>query len=1614
MQLVKQYILENAASQQLSPQDAKAMLKEIAASNARRSHEDIAIIGISGKLPGAGNMDEYWDNLQQGKSCIGSFPESRAYEWIDALNNERVMEFMTGQSLPKGVRAEDVVGGVGGFLDEIDKFDAAFFKISAREAKYIDPAHRLFLETAWEAIEDAGYGGSKIYGTNTGVFVGKDHATLPMYRLMTEPDQMHLTGSWPGILSSRLSYLFNLRGPSIVFDTACSAGLVALHQACQALRNKECDMAVVGGVQVQYMAMKEESGPMDLGMVESDTSLVCTFDKDANGTVWGEGVVSFVLKPLAKAQADRDLIHAVIKGSAINNDGASNGITAPNAKAQEDVIMRAWEDADIHPDTIQYIEAHGTGTSLGDPIEISGLTNAFGKYTSRKQFCGIGSVKTSIGHTVAASGLAALAKVVLSLKNRKMPANLNFRQPNPYINFPDSPLYVNDVLADWPRGAAPRRAGVSSFGFSGTNAHVIVEEAPEQPASAAASANAAPAVQVLTISAKNEHVLRAYIDRYAEFLKRQPDARLEDVCFTANTGRGHYTHRVALLALTAGELRASLRQLQEGGLHTDAEAGIWYGQHFIVSENQKTAEAGAITAGALKKLSAEAAPLVGRLNDADLNNSRSAAAELCQHYVKGADIHWEEVYRNSHRSRVRIPVYPLERVRTWAETKVFTNGDGAQSAKTYVHPLVDRKLVDSIDQTIFESNLSVDTHWMLKEHRFMGSYIIPGVTYLEWGREVCASVMGTSSLELRDVYFMSPLVVAEGDARSVQAIVKKESDHLKFTIASRSDSDESQWIIHSEGKAYRLESSVQPKLDMAAIRSRTPISRPIGEFNPEAKSFYLGYHWDNLVAASADAEENEVLLQLRLRDEYVHEMEQFEYHPSILDNAVNPMIKFLDDVYLPFTFKKFQMFGRMPKTLYSYFRKKDGDQEKKATLAYNITLADAEGNVVAEIEDYSIKRMGAMEQMKFRMENNRGDHLNKLSWVSEPLAADTAAAEHNSIMVIKGAGDYSDAIADAYRSQGAEVIEVQFGDAFQAINSHRYIIAAEEADYRQLLNAVRSIPFTQIVHAAALAGGEAVASPTQLSERLDRGVYSLFRLTRALLAEKVGRPLDIVLLTEYMNEVDGSEQRIEPHNAALMGLGKVLKDEYGALAARCVDIDSVTSAGKVMEELKAQSTPYAVAYRNGERFVQEFGRVELKDYPIEPVELREEGCYIITGGTGGLGLEIAKYLARKKPIQLVLMNRTELPPREQWESIIAGSGSKKLQKKLEELIAIEQVGAKVQCLAVDVADLAAMSDVADRLRGQYGSINGIVHAAGVAGDGFIIKKDEKTFTEVLSPKIIGTWVLDLVTEADRPDFFISFSSIASMLGGPGQGDYTAANSYLDAYTPYRNRKGLRTVSINWPSWKETGMAVDYGMAHEDGLFLPIGTAQALEVMDSVLSYTVPSLLPGEVNFPLILKLGGELPMRVSKQILSQLDKHSRSFVNGGSAQGKKKVREQVLLKGKDAFSKTENKLGLIWAQVLDLDDINVFDHFNDLGGDSILSIQLFKEINGAYPGLMEISDIFTYSTVAEQANFIASKQQPSAELDEEQLKQMLDALADGTASVEEGLAIVTGEGSEAE
>lgn len=571
----------------------------------------IAIIGMSCRVPDANDADEFWSNIASGR------------ESMRALSEDELLE----RGVPRALLENPDYVRCASSLERVDLFDADFFAVSAAEAEIMDPQQRLFLECSYHALENAGYASERYRGT-VGVFAGcaMSHYLLDNLRARDGRNVLRnpgvLQGNDKDFLTATVSHRLNLRGPCVSINTACSTSLVAVVRACQSLLSFECDLAMAGGARI---ALPHAVGyRYKQGGIFSPDGKCRPFDAKATGTVFGDGAGVVVLKRLDAARADGDTIHAVIVGSAVNNDGhAKVGFAAPALKGQTNVIREALEFGDIDPESVGYVEAHGTGTATGDPIEIAALSEAFHGRTRRRQFCAVGSVKSNIGHLVNAAGIAGLIKAVQALRHRRLPPSLHFEQPNPQIDFTTSPFYVNTTLADWPRNPGqPRRAGVSSFGIGGSNAHVVLEEAPP-----ADSGRRGRRWQLLTLSGKSESAVFEQAARLADCLQRDVDLSLEDVAYTLHVGRGEHPYRSFLVC-------------------ADRDAAISGLRHLRCSRVE------------------------ARLPAAQLNSAADAPRDLEKLgtlWQAGAEVDWAEFHAGKRHRRVPLPAYPFERKRYWID-----------------------------------------------------------------------------------------------------------------------------------------------------------------------------------------------------------------------------------------------------------------------------------------------------------------------------------------------------------------------------------------------------------------------------------------------------------------------------------------------------------------------------------------------------------------------------------------------------------------------------------------------------------------------------------------------------------------------------------------------------------------------------------------------------------------------------------------------------------------------------------------------------------------------------------------------------------------------------------
>lgn len=1276
MSQVLNFILNQVAEKNINTDYAKILLKEIKDStNKSAENSPIAIIGMAGTFPEAENSKEFWENLVAGKNCVSDFPPERRKDTDILIADERIADRI-GVKLANQTDDLSEMYRRGGYLKEIDKFDASFFNIPPKEAEAMNPYHRLFLQCAYEAIEDAGYGGKILNGSLTGVFVGRDHSIDTYYsEIKNDREMATLIGSYTGILASRLSYFLDLRGPSVVYDTACSSALVAIHNACTAIRNKECHMAIAGGITLGSGRIKVESG---MQMVESENDEIRSFDRKANGTVWSEGTASFLLKPLSQAIEDRDNIYAVIKGSAVNNDGFSNGITAPNAVAQKDLLLKAWENAGITPDTISYIEAHGTGTNLGDPIEIKAITDAMRSHTNKKQFCGIGSVKSNLGHLQAASGAASLMKVILAFKNKKIPATINFMEPNPFINFVESPVYINDKVREWDNCSMPRRAGVSSFAFNGTNCHVVLEEyLVEKSEKYFTREMVDNSPKVITLSAKDKNGVKRLIKLYMEFLQEE-SVPFENICYTANTGRGHYEYRLAVIARNAAELKEKL-EYAINDLANNSERDIYVGQHRLVSRNSDSNTYGQITESELRAFTDELNEISRSLIPLK-ENSIEILRRICSLYVRGAEVDWKAFYKGHNCKKESIPAYPYERRRFW--------------------PIMEER-----SELKSQSNDLLEVSWVEEERINKGLFINGDILIFKNDYKPCRNI-----------------------------------------------------ILH-------------------------------------------------------------------------------------------------------------------------------------------------------------------------------------------------------------------------FRKQGYRVIEVEFGNDFASLDCDTFVIKNEPADYERLFNLEELKGVKKIIHLLTLDGKEESVTLSELRESCNVGVYSVFRMVKELFKAKstTFTAEEMIFVSMNVNEVTGSEKYLRPEFNSLFGLGKSIGYENGNLTVRSIDIDENTLVDELVDEINMDKKNYLVSLRNGRRYIEELKAYRHKKENVQRISLKEDNVYVITGGTGGIGLEVARYIASKKACTLALINRSKLPERKTWDSIIAANEEVKLVEKLKKIKEIENLGSKVYCYSKDISDYDEVDELLTCIRREHGRINGLIHGAGVAGEGFLADKDEETLSKILSSKIYGTWILDRLTREDNLDFFMLFSSAMTLFGGVGQSDYISANSYLDAFVAYRNKRVPGTLAINWSAWSETGMAYQKSYDSTNVVFKSISTKTGIELLEKVMSGSRGRVIAGSLNYHFILsKELQDSNIRISNEIYEWIDKENQKI---GKSLAKKADIDRVTLKGRenDEYSQIEKSVAYVWHEVLGFDELDITCNFFELGGDSISVSKMQSLIDERYPNTFTVMDIFTYPTICSQAEFIQNK-----------------------------------------
>jgi acyl transferase domain-containing protein/acyl carrier protein len=1345
-------------------------------------HESIAVVGMAGRFPGAPNLEQFWQNLLAGESSFSSFDDAK---------------LIAAGVTPSDLRNPNYVK-VAPVIDEIDQFDAAFFGVSTREAEVMDPQHRVLLETCHVALQRAGYDGCADR-LRIGIFAGSRKNEYVNSNLSTNPGIRRAVGELALIISNETDYLatgvayrLNLRGPAVTSLAACSTSLVSVHLACQSLHSGDCDLALAGGVEIPvpmirgYVYME--------GGINSPDGQVRPFDANARGTVFGSGCGVVALKRLGDALADGDTIQAVIRGTAINNDGSGKSVfTAPSKSGQVAVIQAALRDSGVDPGTIGFVEAHGTGTIVGDPIEIDALTEAYRGHTERFGYCAIASVKGNIGHLGAAAGICGFIKAARCVSEGLIPASLNFDEPNPAIDFAASPFYVNTALRKWPDADGPRRAGVSAFGVGGTNAHVVIESPP--PTSPAPRARRP--YQLLAVSARTESALDVLTADLGEHLA-STTGELADAAYTLNVGRAaHQVRRIVVgkdCADAAGRLSSpgggpAMRTLPAGVQRSTAFLFPGQGAQYAgMARGLYGAEAG--FAAEIDRCAAvlaeshrldligllfgdEADAAAGRLDQTAVTQPalfaiEYALARLLQQWgVEPAAMAGHSVGEYVAASLAGV-IDPYDALRLVADRGALMQAMPAGSMIAVMvpeemllpmlPPTVDLAAVNAPGlcvvsgpdddiaglRTMF-ARQGIGTRPVRTSHAFHSRMMDP---ILERFRERVAAV-ALSAPRIPYVSNLTGTWIRPEEATDPEYWVRHLRCCVRFSDTLRLLVDAGGYVFAEVGPGRTLTGLVGAHAQPAAGGRPAPPAVP------------------TMRRADEGRDDTEVLLE---------------------------SLGQLWAAGAPLDWERFwsgEGRRRVPLPAYPYER-------RRFWVERNVDDAAAAGP--------------EGDPGPFYVPVWRENPLNGPAVAGRPDDAERTALW----LVFSLPGDPRiGGLVARLRSAGADVIVIEPGTGYAAEPGRHVLRPDHPADYAELFGAVAAASPDEVRLVHAWTAGEPApvhAEAAHAAQTLDHGFFSMLAAIQAAARQLAGTPVAACIVTSGMQDVAGSG-RIEPAKAAVLGLVKVAAKECDGISCRSVDID-VTSPPEVVAAQLATETagpaglggpgPEQVAYRGRKRWTWSYAPVHPDAPPGIPAILKDRGVYVISGGLGGLGLVLAEQLARLVRARLVLLGRSALPDRDAWPAVLAGAtGDDPVARRVRAIQAIEQAGGEVLALPADITDEARMRAVRAEAETAFGPVDGVFHLAAVAGGGMLEARSRESAAAVLRPKIDGTYVLE---EVFRPDLFVLYSSTAVIAGDFGLGDYAGANAVLDAFAQARWGQGRHVVSINWPAWYETGMA----------------------------------------------------------------------------------------------------------------------------------------------------------------------------------------------------------------
>ncbi|TAN66396.1 MAG: type I polyketide synthase [Methylobacter sp.] len=1520
--------------------------------------EPIAIIGMGCRLPGNIETPEaFWELLRDGKDAIAEIPASR---WDSHYYYD-----------PDYDAPGKIVTRHGGFLSQIQESDPQFFGISPREAMSMDPQQHLLLEVCWEALENAGLVPGNLEGSRTGVFIGicnQDYSVLLMSREDIEIDAYMTTGMAHSVAAGRLAYSMGFQGPCLAIDTACSSSLASVHLACQSLRNRECDMAVTGGVNL--ILCPETSINFSRNHMLSPDGRCKSFDASANGFGRGEGCGLIVLKRLSDVIPGQDRVLALIRGSATNQDGATSGLTVPNGPAQQTVIREALCNAGVAPEQIDYIEAHGTGTSLGDPIEIGALNAVFGQTRNPQQPLIVGSVKTNLGHLEAAAGISALMKVVLSLNHKQIPRHLHCDQPTPFIPWEEIPITVATQAIAWPRSDKSRLAGVSSFGFSGTNVHVIIEEAPPtpEPAQQAEAALERP-LHILCLSARSSMGLAAQAARYAACLGNVNPTALADLCYSANTTRSVFEHRLVAAAADAVEMRGKL-------------------EHFCNGHEQLQL--------AKAEVNANEPPRVAWL----------FTGQGAQYPGMG-----EDLYRTQPVFRLAIDdcAHCIDPLLGRSLTALLFDTDSADLHETmYTQPAL-----FALEYALAQLWLS----WGIQPDTVTGHSV---------GEYVAACIAGVFSLE-------DGIKLITARARLMQALPRNGAMAAVFADAERvaqaiaanpltaiaAVNSRSETVISGESQAVQ---SLLKHLTEAGIRSRvlnvshafhSALMEPmLAEYEQIVRSVTLLPPRIRLISnLSGDFVSTEVTdpaywcRHIRMPVLFANGIATLRRHgiATFLEIGPHPVLSAMvraeaseqnSELYLaslrkdqadwevlaqslsslhlggaPVDWAGFDRPYHRRRTAlptYPFQRKRywynDSEitaRQRHAQTSPLVTLLEA-GNtdVLAQYlqanEDLTadeLKLLPKLSTLLIRQHRNASANIDGLCY--RPIWQEQA---RKSTSITQPTGEQNKRPWLIF-SSGDESNLAQYLHSQTGIDT--WVLDADSTDdYRRLFETTQPQTIIYI--------WPSDLTPDQPTPQYGEDeLMQVIRLARA--AAGLQAPTKLWLITRSATAADGAASS-SPFSALLSGMGRSLFLEYPELKGGMIDLEPGETQALLHELLDTEGED-AIGLRAGKRYVARLESFQPK--LAEPPRFKPDGAYLITGGLGALGLKTARFLAENGAGQLILLGRK-------------GAG----ENARDTLDFIENLGTQVRVVQADSGDEAAMREVLAQIAAGNFHLKGIIHAAGHLSPCALAELDRDRLHSVLAPKVRGAWTLHSLSLNLSLDFFVLYSSVSSVLGTARQAHYTAANGFLDGLADYRRSLGLPALSINWGPWQGNGMIDSETAQHiADSGFNALSAPIALALFGRLLASGQTRVAVLDADWPRLKSLYEARGRQPVLALLGQIP----------STESTKTSAVISLLQDlpqRDRFDYLVSRLQEQVGIALRFDDNNLPDPkrgFFDMGMDSLIAVELKERIAAqlAYP--LPPSVVFDYPNAEALAAHLLDLIFPAAQQDESSLQTFVPA-----------------------